>query len=287
MNRIDTAVARFEPISLAGANDVAALQTRVDRKYIVDHSTLTDLLAALDPAMRVLEIDGRYSCDYHSTYFDTADMALYRAAVQGRRRRYKVRCRTYGDAGPCFLEVKAKGPRGANVKSRIGYRRTEHDTISEQGHDFVEAITGDADLASTLLPVLTTQYSRSTLIDPVHRTRLTIDRSLRCTDDAGVEAVLDGFVVETKSARAPSEADQWLWQHHVRPTKISKFCTGLAAVRPELPANKWHRVLARHWQTQPCVLPTVTRSSLRSARHASGTTDLGIDRAGRKSGDRK
>ena len=115
---------------------------------------------------RVLEIDGEQSCTYRSTYFDTDDLALYRAAVQGRRRRYKVRSRAYGTAGPCFLEVKAKGRRGANVKSRIGYSRCDHDTITTDGHDFIEEITGGNDLASALRPVLTTEYERSTLIDP-------------------------------------------------------------------------------------------------------------------------
>ncbi len=249
MSSIDQALATFEPISLPGANDVAELQTRIDRKYLVDEATLWELLDAMDPTLRVLEIDGEHSCDYRSTYFDTEDLALYRAAVQGRRQRYKIRSRTYGDTGPCFLEVKAKGRRGTNVKSRIRYCRQDHHAITSDGHDFVEAVTG-SDLASALLPVLTTEYTRTTLIDPTSRTRLTFDRHLRCTDDVGGEATLGAFVVETKSARAPSAADRWLWQHHVRPTKISKFCTGLAAIRPELPANKWHRVIARHWQTE-------------------------------------
>ena len=258
MSAIDTALGRFSSISLAGANDVAELQTRVDRKYIVDEATLCDLLGALDPAMRVLEIDGARSCDYHSTYFDTEDFALYRAAIQGRRRRYKVRCRAYGAAGPCFLEVKAKGSRGVNVKTRIGCDRGDLESITLQGHDFIDSTTSVSGLASTLMPVLTTQYSRSTLIDAVSCTRLTFDRNLRCSDPARGDAVLDGFVVETKSARAPSAVDQWLWSHHVRPVKLSKFGTGLAATRPELPANKWHRLIARHWHTQPALRSAVT-----------------------------
>jgi hypothetical protein len=250
MSSIEQALATFEPISLVGANDIAELQTRIDRKYLVDEATLCELLDAMAPTLRVLEIDGEHSCDYRSTYFDTEDLALYRAAVQGRRRRYKVRSRTYGDTGPCFLEVKAKGHRGANVKSRIGYCRSDHHAITTDGHDFIEEITGGHDFASTLLPVLTTEYNRSTLIDPTSQTRLTFDQRLRCTDEVGGEAILDAIVVETKSEGAPSAADRWLWQHHVRPTKISKFCTGLTAIRPELPANKWHRIIARHWQTQ-------------------------------------
>ena len=61
--------------------------------------------------------------------------------------------------------------------------------------------------------------------------------------------MLDAVVVETKSAGAPSAADRVLWRHGVRPTKVSKFCTGLAVIRPDLPANKWHRVIDRHWRT--------------------------------------
>ena len=250
MSSIDEALAGFEPITLGGANDVAELQTRIDRKYVVDEATLLGLLDAMAPAVRVLEIDGQRSCEYSSTYFDTEDFTLYRAAVQGRRQRYKVRSRTYGATGPCFLEVKSKGRRGANIKSRIRYCRGDHAAITADGHDFVAGVTGGHDLAAALLPVLTTEYRRSTLIDPNDRTRLTFDRRLRCIDESGGEASLDAIVVETKSTRAPSAADRWLWQHHVRPTPISKYCTGLAAIRPDLPANKWRRVIDRHWQTR-------------------------------------
>lgn len=280
MSSIDRALAAFEPISLDDANRIAELQTRIDRKYLVNEATLVELLDAMPVGVRVLEIDGRRSCEYRSTYFDTEDLSLFRAASQGRRHRYKVRSRSYGDTGPCYLEVKAKGRHGANVKSRIAYCRSDHDAITPDGHDFVEEMTGFHGLAGALLPVLSTAYERSTLIDPISRARLTIDRRLRCAGrsnspldgEAGDEAVLDGIVVETKSARAPSPADQWLWRHHVRPTKISKFCTGLAAIHPDLPANKWHRVIARHWKT-PTIGPAATHPTVDSSpdvRHCCG-----------------
>ena len=276
MSSIDRALAAFEPISLDDANQIAELQTRIDRKYLVDEATLGELLDAISLSVRVLEIDDRRSCEYRSTYFDTEDLSLFRAAAQGRRHRYKVRSRRYGDTGPCYLEVKAKGRRDANVKSRIAYCRSDHDAITPDGHDFVEEMTGFHGLAGALLPVLSTAYERSTLIDPISRTRLTVDRRLRCAGwldrEVGGEAVLDGIVVETKSARAPSAADQWLWRHHVRPIKISKFCTGLAAIHPDLPANKWHRVIARHWKT-PSIGPAATHPTVDSSpgvRHCCG-----------------
>ncbi|MGB3685880.1 MAG: polyphosphate polymerase domain-containing protein [Ornithinimicrobium sp.] len=247
MSSIDQALAAFDPISLEGAHEIAELQTRIDRKYLVDDATLGGLLAGVDPGHRVLEIDGERAFTYHSTYFDTADLDLFRAAVQGRRQRFKVRTRTYGEAGPCFLEVKMKGRRGTSVKTRIDYCRHARDTITTTGDDFVGQITGRRDLAAALRPVLSTDYLRSTLINPATHTRLTFDRGLTCTDVEGHYAGLDAIVVETKSTRAPSAADEWLWRHRIRPTKISKFCTGLATIRPDLPSNKWHRVIERHW----------------------------------------
>ena len=247
MKTLDSWLDAPEPISLESANRLAELQSRIDRKYIVDASTAAQLVQAMTPTMRALEIDGSRWCDYHSTYFDTPDWQLYRAAVQGRRHRYKVRSRTYGEVGPCFFEIKAKGACGTNVKTRIGYRRDHCDAITPAASDFIMLTTAMPSLADALAPVLRTTYTRSTMVDPASGTRITIDGGLCCEDQAGSQTHLDGIIVETKSARAPSPADRWLWEHRIRPSKISKFGTGLAVLHPELPANKWRRTIARHW----------------------------------------
>ncbi len=97
--------------------------------------------------------------------------------------------------------------------------------------------------------MLTTLYRRSTLLDLEAAARITIDADLRCIDWVGDGIVLDDrLIVQTKSAGAPSPADRWLWASGIRPEKISKFGTGLAALRPELPSNKWHRTINRHFQ---------------------------------------
>ena len=76
----------------------AALQTRVDRKYVVDPRTWGEVLATLDRP-GVLEIDGRRSFGYSSTYYDTEELDSYRDAARRRPRRYKVRTRRYLDTG--------------------------------------------------------------------------------------------------------------------------------------------------------------------------------------------
>jgi len=57
-------------------------------------------------------------------------------------------------------------------------------------------------------------------------------------------------VVETKSAARASAADRLLWSLHHRPRVASKYGTGLAALRPDLPSNRWRPAL-RIFPTAP------------------------------------
>lgn len=242
------AIDRLVAVSLAELNDAVALQTRVDRKYVVDASTLDALLGGLAHRLAALEIDGLRSFAYESVYFDTADLESYRAAAHGRRRRYKVRTRTYVDQRATMLEVKTRGARKATVKTRQHHPYALRHRLDGEAAHFVDTTIGRRGLAATLVPTLSTAYHRSTLADLDDVARLTIDAELRCTRPDGRAVRLDdAFVVETKSSGSPSAADRWLWTHGYRPDKISKFGTGMAALDPSLPANKWHRTLHRHF----------------------------------------
>ncbi len=92
-----TALATLRTISLEELNEKAALQTRVDRKYALTRREADVVLGGLDHATRVLEIDGQQSSSYESVYFDTPDLLSYRMAAHARRRRFKVRTRSYLD----------------------------------------------------------------------------------------------------------------------------------------------------------------------------------------------
>ncbi|MEV5448070.1 VTC domain-containing protein, partial [Streptomyces sp. NPDC052644] len=99
------ALAQLTPIGLAELTERAALQTRFDRKYLLPLAELPGLLAGLDHTDQVLEIDGSRAFRYESIYFDTADLVSFRLTARRRRRRFKIRTRTYLDSGLCWLEV--------------------------------------------------------------------------------------------------------------------------------------------------------------------------------------
>ena len=241
------ATERLAPITLVELDHVASLQTRVDRKYIVERDDLDALLDDLDHRLTVLDINGRRSFAYESVYFDTPSRDSYLGAARKRRNRFKVRTRTYLDADETMLEVKVKGRRNVTVKHRRPHGFTDRTTLDSSARAFVDAKADRPGLGSRLRPALTTSYLRTTLVDLEEPARLTIDAGLRCTSDGRSVGLGDRLVVEIKSTGSASVLDRWFWSQGSRPDKISKFGAGTAALHPELPANKWHRTINRHF----------------------------------------
>jgi hypothetical protein len=238
-------VNRFTPIGLAELTAHAELQTRVDRKYLIPRSAVGALLGGLEAETQVLEIDGRRAFRYESVYFDTPDLTSFRLTAYRRRRRFKIRTRSYLDSRLCWLEVKTEGTRGGTVKSRLPYRIADYATVIP-GRPFVDELLADcADLP--FAPTLVSRYRRSTLYLPSSRTRVTIDVDLTWDAGGATLRLPDVAIVESKTRSAAGAADRVLWARGHRPVALSKYATGLAALRPDLPASPWRRVLRRHF----------------------------------------
>ncbi|MGW6132423.1 polyphosphate polymerase domain-containing protein [Cellulomonas sp. NPDC055163] len=245
-------------ITLDALTATASLQTRVDRKYVLTTDALRGLLAALDGRTHVLEIDGLRTFGYESVYFDTPDLASYHLAAHRRRRRFKVRTRTYLDTRSCWLEVKTRGARGSTVKNRVPHGLDARDRLGH-GRWFVDEVLGGEETEPVLAgaaalafaPVLTTRYRRTTLHLPGEHgrpaSRATIDTDLTWEVPGRRLALPGAVVVETKTGSTASAVDRLLWAHGHRPARLSKYATGLAALDPSLPASPWNRTLRRHF----------------------------------------
>lgn len=257
-----TAMAEVEEVgalavqSLAGLAGVplaelvreAALLERVDRKYFLTPEAAARVLRDVDPETRVLEIAGRRAFAYDTVYFDTADFAVYQLTAHRRRRRFKLRTRSYLDTGGCFLEIKTKSGRGTTVKTRVPWDTADRAWLGPDGHEFTASVLAergyDAALVPGLRPTVSSRYRRTTLLLPCG-SRATIDTDLRWRAPDGAEARAPGHVIiETKSHQRRSELDEALWRAGHRPSGISKFGIGTAALNPELPHNVWARALA-------------------------------------------
>jgi hypothetical protein len=234
----------LDPASLEEVVRAAELQVRQDRKYLLPTDALAALGAELTAGYRALQIDGRRTFGYESIYFDSADLATYRAHLQGRRRRFKLRTRTYTDFDECLVEVKLKGCRGVTDKRRQDHPLQYRDRLDERAHDFIGDVLDELALRAPapLEPALRTTYRRATLVDLRDGARLTFDVGLRFLGPDRWVAGTDCIVLETKSV-GPGPADRLLARRGFRPVSLSKYCVGIALTRPGLAANRWNRVL--------------------------------------------
>lgn len=234
------------PLGLAELDARAALRDRTDTKYLVPVGLLGALAERLAPTHGVLDIGGRRAFRYATTYLDTPDLALYRAHLQGRRRRWKARVRWYLDAGTGALEVKLGG-NGRTQKHRA--------PLHADLRAFVAATLEDAwgleaarAVAARLEPALDVRYLRTTLVAVDRGERLTIDRRLRVHGPDGAAGALQGdlAVVESKSPAGLALADRELRALGVHPVEtLSKYCVGVALTRPGVRANPLLPVLRR------------------------------------------
>lgn len=230
-------------VELDELNTTAALQTRVDRKYLVTPGQLHALIERVGGEVRVLDMGGLRRFGYESLYFDTPGFDSYRGAAHRRPNRFKVRTRRYLDAPGCWVEVKLRDRRGRTIKHRQAHQDQRFGELTPAARSFVAGFAPIRHQADRLEPVLATRYDRVTVL--ADGNRVTIDLGVSCVAPAGRVSLGDDVVVETKNAAGPGLVDRALWDLHVRPTRVSKFCVGAAALYPGLPANRWHRVLQR------------------------------------------
>ena len=172
----------------------------------------------------MLEIDGRRAFAYRTTYFDTAELRVFRDHVQQRRRRYKCRSREYVDSGLCTFEVKLKGR--AAARSSTAWRTTRALATSSPSprsrflRECLERTYGRGPDGG-LRPALAVAYTRMTFAAPALGERVTATStspSARPTAPAA-GSPRERVIVESKSARGNAAADRALRELGARPAR--------------------------------------------------------------------
>lgn len=125
--------------------DTSSIERR-EYKYLVDDATVQRLRAAIAPFCRLDRYAARQPdrCYLiHSLYFDTADLAFYRANERELIDRFKLRVRYYpsDDRGPVFFEVKRR-INDVIAKTRVGIAREKWRQLLERPGEPLPALDG-------------------------------------------------------------------------------------------------------------------------------------------------
>ena len=258
-DRITDALFELDGITLAEVDARASLLARVESKFIVSADVVEAVLRESRGHFDVLEINRCRAFDYDTRYFDDAGYSSYFAHHQDRRRRFKVRMRTYLHTGVTFAEIKLKWRRGLTVKRRVAIddrdaTQLDPSTLSliSQAH---EEYYGRP-IARALRAVLDVRYRRVTLVSREEACRLTFDTCLAFAAQERVWACpRTTFVVEVKSARHASRSRAMVRALGQRPVRrLSKYCVGLAATGL-VPAGVRVRTATSRLSLAPCHPP--------------------------------
>jgi hypothetical protein len=241
-------LAGFEPIALDDLDARAALQRRVDTKYLVCLEELSDLLARLRDDQEVLEMDDRRSFSYESMYFDTRELRCFRDHVRDRLPRFKVRSRLYVDSDECRLEAKIKLGEDETKKEQIEIDPRERDHLVSGCEEFLrDALERVPEPPSPdeLEPAMTTRFVRATLALANGSERVTCDGSLELRSAKGGTARLGARwgIVETKTEDGHGRCDRLLERAGIPSVSLSKYRVGVGLLladdpEPQLAARR-------------------------------------------------
>lgn len=244
MKNIHTSLSLFDPYSLQDLKE-ANLMNRVDTKFLLPISWLSDILAQLKNAYRVLDINGNRVSNYKNQYFDTESLKFYHDHHNGKLNRYKVRHREYVDTHTAFLEVKRKTNQRRTIKTRIS---VEKDFLSNnETPDFISQTVG-MDF-SQMGVKQHSGYQRIALANEKNAERLTIDFNLWYALDLDNKIYLsDTCIAELKQSRKSKNSPFYSLKEKSKmsPIKFSKYCIGNALLHKEnIKYNRFKPILSK------------------------------------------
>jgi hypothetical protein len=236
MNTIDQALGLFHPVSLEEMECVK-LMNRTDTKFIFSSDKLSDILDSVQRQYDILEIGGKRVHRYDSLYFDTPGFKCYLDHHNKHASRFKIRSRRYVDSGLMYLEIKVKNNKGRTRKER----NKQHGSPEEITGKPEQLLLRETGLTPAMIqPSLQVVFNRTTLVDKMRTSRITIDAGLYFARGA-VSASFPGIIIaEVKQDRnIACHFEEVLHRHHIHPFGISKYCLGLASLHTTLRHNNF------------------------------------------------
>lgn len=239
MSDLTSILIQLDPISLDDMDRVK-LQNRTDTKYIFEASLLPKILADIQPFYSILEIKGLRTNSYQTLYYDTKNLTSYIQHHNGKTNRIKVRFRKYIESNLNYLEVKFKNNKSRTIKSRRKVADIET-SLSLESNNFIEE--NSFYKKDELVPSLWNQFTRLTLVHKTKEERVTIDLDLKFKrfDNNEEKNIPHIIIAEVKQPKFDIRSDfiQILKKHHIRKSKMSKYCVGTVLLNKDIKSNNF------------------------------------------------
>lgn len=236
MKVVQDLISFYDSIHLEDMGRVKLLN-RIDTKFLLSPEALASCLSAHIEDYDVVEIANERLLTYKTTYYDTEDLTMYYEHHNGKKRRYKVRYREYAESGDQFLEVKLK-EKNRTHKQRIAVNQFDHQ-LADNREGFIHEVTPY--FAEDLLPKLTTNFKRITLVNKNVCERITIDLNISFSNSENNLDINNCVIVEIKRNREDvfSTFARTIKEQGFLPLSISKYCLGTVALNNGVKYNRF------------------------------------------------
>lgn len=235
----DNSVAAFSSILLSDLRE-AELQNRIDCKFVFRRELLDEVLQRMQPAYRVLEINGIRLQEYDTVYFDDPEYSLYLAHHNERSHRCKLRIRHYSSNNRCYAELKERLNTGRVVKKRIAADNLDMD-FPFALLDTANTINGKR--IPELVRSARIKFQRLTFVNELASERITLDINLKVEDEQGSEGLPGIVIAELKKFRKGATVFGNIMQDlRVQERSISKYCLAISLLKKEVRKNNFKPV---------------------------------------------
>ncbi|RJQ41197.1 MAG: polyphosphate polymerase domain-containing protein [Anaerolineaceae bacterium] len=237
MEAIEQTTPLYPSVSLDDIQEYS-LQDRVDTKYLIRLADLPSLLPALTSNCAILEVESQRISEYHTLYFDTPALTFYHDHHNGKRPRYKIRMREYCSTNQAFLEIKKKENDLRTIKNREPIAAIRQSLTPAMRDFLIRFYSGEVE---TLKPILWNTFKRITLVNNSSFERVTIDLGLNFYNSTNSLQLSHLAVVELKQDDFFRESIilQLLKEKGYQPISLSKYCTGVAFLNPDIKRNRF------------------------------------------------
>lgn len=236
MNDLSETLSTFTPISLAEMDHVKLLN-RIDTKFVIHGSELIGFLNVLAADYKLLTIDDKPIQPYETLYYDTPGFKLYQMHHNGRRNRYKLRCRKYVNSGISFFEIKSKTNTRRTIKKRMQIDSIPQ-ILTEPLNQYIRENTPGE--FQNYVPSLEVFFERLTLVNKHASERLTFDMNLSYKNESGEKKIDDIIIVEVKQEKHCISPYRELMKRHRHPENyLSKYCLGVTSLNCTLKKNRF------------------------------------------------
>jgi hypothetical protein len=241
MPDLESILSGFDPISLKEMDHVQLLD-RVDTKYIINIGQMEELLSEIREQYSALSIEGVMIHPYETLYFDTPEFNLYLMHHNGKRNRYKLRCRRYVNSGIAYFEIKSKTNTCRTIKKRVRIESIP-DELDETLNQYIGSHIPRH--FENYVPSLRVYFERLTLVSKSASERLTFDTHLRYSANGIDKSIENLVIVEVKQEKDSVSLFRELMKQKGLPMNyLSKYCMGVICLNKEVKKNNFKRKIS-------------------------------------------